>query len=90
MLYSRDGHAQLLVGAFLNDDATTIEDYRRFVIEDHYAGADIGYAPVRGNWFVVSGSSATASSTSASALPAAAGLINSWAMIYPKAEAALL
>ena len=38
------------------DDGTTLEDYRRFVMEENYAGAHIDYAPVRGDWFVISGS----------------------------------
>ena len=51
VLYSRDGKAQLLVGAFVNDDATTLQAYRDYLMQENYAGARIDYAPVRGKWF---------------------------------------
>ncbi|MCK9910444.1 hypothetical protein MXD81_14965, partial [Microbacteriaceae bacterium K1510] len=55
VLYSRDGKAQLLVGAFANDDSTSIEAYRNFLLHENYAGAQIDYAPMRSRWFVLSG-----------------------------------
>ena len=86
VLYSRDGHAQLLVGAFLNDDATTLTDYRSYLMQENYAGADIGYAPLRGNWFVISGSLGDREFYERVSFTCGGRLINSWAMIYPKAE----
>jgi len=52
---SADGRAQLLVGAFVNEDDLSLADYRQFLLEDTYAGAEIDYAPVRRKWFVLSG-----------------------------------
>ena len=56
VLYSRDGKAQLLVGAFLNDDGDDARGLSRAIcMQENYAGADIDYAPLRGKWFVISG-----------------------------------
>jgi hypothetical protein len=87
VLYSRDGKAQLLVGAFANDDATTLAAYRDFLLQESYAGAHIDYAPVRGKWFVLSGSVGDREFYERVSFTCGGRLINSWAMIYPKAEA---
>ena len=52
---SKDGKAKLLVGAFENVDNQSLQDYRKFLISDLYAGAKIDYAPVKERWFVLSG-----------------------------------
>ena len=39
VLQSRDGKAQLLVGAFANDEATTLAEYRDYLMQENYAGA---------------------------------------------------
>lgn len=85
-LVSRDGKAQLLVGAFANEDATTLADYRRFVLQESYAGADIEYAPVRGKWFVLSGTIGDREFYERVSFSCGGRLINSWAMVYPVAE----
>ena len=86
VLYSRDGKAQLLVGAFLNDDGTTLEDYRSYVMQENYAGARVDYAPVHDKWFVISGSIGDREFYERVSFTCGGRLINSWAMIYPKAE----
>lgn len=86
VLTSRDGKAQLLVGAFDNDDATTLEDYRAYLMQENYAGARIDYAPVRGRWFVLSGTLGDREFYERVSFTCGGKLINSWAMIYPKAE----
>jgi hypothetical protein len=86
VLYSRDGKAQLLVGAFANDEATTLEDYRNYLMQENYAGASIEYAPMRGRWFVLSGTIGDREFYERVSFTCGGKLINSWAMIYPKAE----
>jgi len=86
VLTSRDGRAQLLVGAFANDDHTTLRDYRDFLLEENYSGAQIEYAPVRGKWFIISGTFGESEFYERVSFTCGGRLINSWAMIYPKAE----
>jgi hypothetical protein len=86
VLHSRDGKAQLLVGAFANDEATTLEDYRAFLMQENYAGAQIDYAPKRGKWFVLSGTIGDREFYERVSFTCGGKLINSWAMIYPRAE----
>ena len=86
VLQSRDGKAQLLVGAFANDDATTLAEYRDFLMQENYAGAEIEYAPVRSKWFVLSGTIGDREFYERVSFTCDGRLINSWAMIYPKAE----
>jgi hypothetical protein len=86
VLISRDGKAQLLVGAFANDEATTLADYRDYLVHENYAGAHIDYAPLRGKWFVLSGTIGDREFYEKVSFTCDGKLINSWAMIYPKAE----
>jgi hypothetical protein len=86
VLYSRDGKAQLLVGAFANEDQTTLEAYRSYLIEQQYAGANIQYAPIHARWFVLSGTIGDREFYERVSFTCGGRLINSWAMIYPKAE----
>jgi hypothetical protein len=86
VLVSRDGQAQLLVGAFANEDATTLEAYRDYLLQENYAGAHIDYAPMRGKWFVLSGTMGDREFYERVSFTCGGKLINSWAMIYPIAE----
>ncbi len=52
---SRDGQARLSAVAGSNETGETLDSYRRFVMEQTYAGARFDYTPVRENWFVLSG-----------------------------------
>ena len=89
VLSSVDGKARLLVGAFANDEATSIEAYREFLLNDQYAGADIEYAPLRDKWFVLSGTLGEQEFYERVSFTCGGRLINSWVMIYPKAQSGL-
>ena len=80
---SKDGKAKLLVGAFENADNQSLEEYRKFLISDQYAGAKIDYAPVRARWFVLSGERNDETFYERVSFTCGGKLINSWAMIYP-------
>lgn len=86
LLYSHDGRAQLLVGAFANEDAVSLRAYRRYLIKEQYAGAKITYAPVRRGWFILSGTIGDQEFYERVSFTCGGRLINSWAMIYPHAE----
>jgi hypothetical protein len=86
VLVSHDGKAQLLVGAFANEDATTLEAYRDYLLHENYAGAQIDYAPIKGKWFVLSGTLGDREFYERVSFTCGGRLINSWAMVYPKAE----
>lgn len=86
MLVSKDGKAKLLVGAFDNADNNTLEEYRQFLIAEQYAGAAIDYAPVKGRWFVLSGTRNGEMFYQRVSFTCGGKLINSWAMLYPAAE----
>lgn len=83
---SRDGKAQLLVGAFANTDHQSLQDYRKFLISDQYAGAKIGYAPIKDRWFVLSGDRNGQRFYQRVSFTCGGKLINSWAMLYPASE----
>ncbi len=83
---SKDGKAKLLVGAFANADESTLEDYRQFLISEQYKDATIDYAPVKGRWFVLSGTRGEEMFYQRVSFTCGGKLINSWAMLYPAAE----
>ena len=83
VLYSPDGKAQLLVGAFANEDQMTLRAYRNYLLQASYAGAELDYAPVRRTWFVLSGTIGDREFYERVSFTCGGRLINSWAMIYP-------
>ena len=83
---SKDGKAKLLVGAFDNEQNNTLEEYRQFLLNEHYAGAVIDYAPIRKKWFVLSGTQNGQSFYQRVSFTCGGKLINSWAMLYPQDE----
>lgn len=83
LFVGRDGAAQLLLGAFRNVDDRTVAEHQRFVIRSNYANAEIDYAPVRRNWFVVSGTLDKRTFYQRVTFTCQGRLISSWAMIYP-------
>jgi hypothetical protein len=89
VLSSVDGKAQLLVGAFANEDATPLEAYREYLLKEQYAGAEIEYAPMHGKWFVLSGTIGDREFYERVSFTCDGRLINSWAMVYPKAQRGL-
>lgn len=86
VLYSKDGKAKLLFGAFDNTENNSLEEYRRFLLSEQYAGAKIDYAPVRKRWFVLSGTQGEEMFYQRVSFTCGGRLINSWAMLYPVAE----
>lgn len=83
MLVSTDGAARLLVGAFDNAENATLADYRTYLIEKNYAGAQIDYAPIRAKWFVLSGTREGTMFYERVSFTCGGKLINSWALLYP-------
>jgi hypothetical protein len=83
VLYSPDGKAQLLVGAFANEEQMSLRGYREYLLQESYAGAEIDYAPVRRNWFVLSGTIGDREFYERVSITCGGRLINSWAMVYP-------
>jgi hypothetical protein len=86
---SHDGSARLLAGALPNTDGMSLQDYRKFVLEQSYPGASVDYAPVRDTWFVVSGMRDGTIFYERVTFTCGGRRINSWAMLYPTAERSL-
>jgi hypothetical protein len=80
---SHDGAAKLIVGAFANEGNATMDEYRAQLLSDNYAGANIDFAPVRSNWFVISGTRGTMHFYERVSFTCDGRLINSWALLYP-------
>jgi hypothetical protein len=83
VLYSPDGNARLMVGAFANEGGLSLREYRDFLMHEQYRGAEIEYAPVRKHWFVISGTIAGQEFYERVSFTCGGQLINSWAMVYP-------
>ncbi len=83
---SEDGDAELLVGAFANDQDHTPASYQRYIAEKSYPGADIDYAPRGQSWFVISGERDGAMHYEKVMFSCDGGVINSFAMVYPVGE----
>jgi hypothetical protein len=86
VLVSHDGRARLLVGTFENDTNASLEEYRRQLIDENWPDAEIEYAPIRGRWFVLSGTQDDRHFYYRVSFTCGGRLINSWALIYPAAE----
>src|SRR6185503_486980 len=83
---SRDGSARLLAGALPNADGMTLRDYRALVLQQSYPDAAIDYAPMRDNWFVLSGIRDGVMFYERVTFTCGGRRSNSWAMLYPAAE----
>jgi hypothetical protein len=83
---SRDGNARILAGALPNADGMSLQEYREYVLKQSYPGASVDYAPVRDNWFVLSGTRDGVMFYERVTFTCGGKLINSWAMLYPAAE----
>jgi hypothetical protein len=86
---SHDGNAKLLAGALANADAMSLGEYRQFLLKASYPGAEIDYAPMRDNWFVLSGTRDGTIFYERVTFTCGGRRINSWAMLYPVAERAI-
>jgi len=80
---SHDGAAKLIVAAFANDSGATMADYRAQLLNENYEGADIDFAPIKQNWFIVSGTRGTMHFYERVSFTCGGRLINSWALLYP-------
>jgi hypothetical protein len=85
---SKDGKARLLVGTIANFDGKSLRDYRAFVLNESYSGAEVTYAPVRDTWFVVSGIRNDMIFYQRVNFVCGGRAINSWAMLFPASEKA--
>jgi hypothetical protein len=83
---SHDGNARLMAGALPNADGMNLKDYREFVLNKSYAGGTLDYAPIRDNWFVLSGTRDGTVFYERVTFTCGGRLINSWAIIYPVQE----
>jgi hypothetical protein len=86
---SKDGGARLLVGTLPNFDNKNLRDYRTFVLSESYPGAKVYYAPVRDNWFVVSGIRNGMVFYQRVNFTCANRNINSWAVVFPQDQKAV-
>ena len=86
VLVSRDGSARLLVGAFDNETAATLSEYRRQLLSENYPGADLDYAPVKKRSFVISGTRGDMHFYERVSFTCGGRVINSWALLYPVTE----
>lgn len=85
---SQDGRARLVASAGFNSSEETLEGYRRFVMQETYAGANIDYAPVRGSWFVLSGTKGADTFYERITFACGGRVIYGWQMIYPTEQKA--
>jgi hypothetical protein len=83
---SENGEATLIAGASPNVGGDTLEDYRRFLLAENYTGADIDYAPIRGRWFVLSGTLDDKIFYERVTFACGGKLIYGWRLTYPVAE----
>lgn len=86
VLVSRDGVAKLLIAAFDNEAGSTLAEYRSHVLETSYPRSDIDYAPVRRDWFVLSGTRNDTVFYERVSFTCEGRRITSWAMLYPRTQ----
>jgi hypothetical protein len=85
---SKDGNARLLVGTLPNFDSKSLSNYRTFVLNESYPGAQVTYAPVRDTWFVLSGTRNGMAFYQRVNFTCGGRAINTWAMVFPAGEKA--
>ena len=83
---SRDGAARLLVSAGQNATGETLKSYRQFILNTSYPDARIEYAPTRGTWFVLSGTTGDTMFYERITFRCGGRTIYGWQMTYPAAE----
>ncbi len=86
LFVSKDDKARLLVGTLPNSDSKSLSEYRSFLLRESYAGAKMDYAPVRNDWFVLSGTRNGTSFYQRVTFTCSGRSITSWALLYPEAE----
>lgn len=86
ILVSDDGRVRLIVSAGLLDRRESLATYRAFLLSEVYGGANVTWAPVEDDWFVVSGYRAAEIFYERVSLVCGGRAIASWALSYPVAE----
>ena len=81
-----EGRARLLVGALANESVYTPATYQEYVARHSYGEYKIGYRPLASSWFVLSGEGDGKIFYEKVMFSCGGRLINSFAMIYPKAQ----
>jgi hypothetical protein len=86
---SRDERAQLLAGVVANDQGLSTKAYRDFVLKESFRGAKLDYAPLRADWFVISGVHEGNVFYQRVTFTCGGRMISSWLLIYPPEQGAL-
>ena len=86
---TKDGRAQLLVGALENTERHSPATYQRYIAKQSYSGFDIDYAPVGRSWSVLSGERDGTIFYEKVIFSCGGEVINSFAMIYPTSQRTL-
>jgi hypothetical protein len=82
VLVSHDGKAKLVIGAFANESELTMQEYREQILDQNYKNARLDFSPMRGNFFVISGTVGDRHFYERVSFTCGGRLINSWAMLY--------
>ena len=83
LFVSKDGRAQLLIGALQNEEGYSPASYQRFIASHSYPGLSADYAPVRGTWTVLSGTMGETMVYEKAMFSCGGRGISSFAMTYP-------
>ena len=81
---SRDARGRLLISAALSTNGATPAQYRRSLMQGPYKGAQFDYTPLRGTWFVLSGTLGT--EMFYQRVTFACGGFHTWKLVYPVSE----
>ena len=88
MWVSRDGRSVFHITAALNAAGTKAVQHRRLVMQQRYGAATLDYAPVRANWFVLSGTLGEEMFYERTTFSCDGRSMHSWQLVYPVAERA--
>jgi hypothetical protein len=80
---SEDGQARLIAVATRNEAGMSLSDYRAFVIEQTYKGAEFDHSPVRSTWFVLTGRVGSQEFYERITFACGGRYIYGWQMLYP-------
>lgn len=83
---SKDGRAQLLIGALENSDHHSPATYQQFIAQSSYPGFEIDYAPVGRSWSVLSGERDGTVFYEKVMFSCGGAVINSFALLYPVSQ----
>jgi hypothetical protein len=83
---SRDGKVRLRAYSGANGENRSLAAYRSARLEQGYAGARLDYAPVRRNWFVLSGTRNDEMFYERITFTCNGKAVHGWTVVYPLAE----